>query len=379
MTATHKNFLKTTISAVASAGLGAFTISTASSGHRTFGAGDDGLTFDGVTIVEGTAWEVRDGCVYTHSGTSLSRGTLKDSSTGSAIAFTSAAIVEQNPSADWAELAQLAMASVIPGGRLTLESGVPVSTSDQTAKTNVYYTPYVHNVVPLWDGYKWVPVEFTEKTLALGTLTSGLPYDVFGYLSAGALVLESLAWTNGTTRATAVTLQDGRYCKSGDKTRLLLGTFYTTATTTTEDSAKHRFLSNVYNKVERRLFVSVAGETTTSGTANEIDNAGADTDPRIGVVSSLLAGANIGGTTSIYSTVALDVARFQVFQNGSGGAAMFTCDGVCQLSTSAARVVGYGAAQVAPGYSYYSGWGLRSTGTGTNTFATTQIWGVWAC
>lgn len=102
MTATHKNFLKTTISAVASSGLGAFTISTASSGYRTFGSGDDGKTFDGVTIKEGTSWEVRDGCVYTHSGTSLSRGTLMDSSTGSAITFTSAAVVEQNPSADWA-------------------------------------------------------------------------------------------------------------------------------------------------------------------------------------------------------------------------------------------------------------------------------------
>lgn len=99
MTATHKNFLKTTISAVASSGLGAFTISTAVSGYRTFGAGDDGLTFDGVTITEGTDWEVRDGCVYTHSGTSLSRGTLQDSSTGSAIAFTSAAVVSQSPSA----------------------------------------------------------------------------------------------------------------------------------------------------------------------------------------------------------------------------------------------------------------------------------------
>lgn len=113
MTATHKNFLKTTISAVASAGLGAFTISTASSGHRTFGAGDDGKTFDGITISEGTDWEVCDGCVYTHSGTSLSRGTLQDSSTGSAITFTSAAIVEQNPSAGLAgRIEQVALVRV---------------------------------------------------------------------------------------------------------------------------------------------------------------------------------------------------------------------------------------------------------------------------
>jgi hypothetical protein len=102
MSANNRNRLKTTVSAVASSGLGAFTISTASSGYRSFVAGDDGLTFDGVLITEGTAWEVRDGCVYTHSGTSLSRGTLMDSSTGSAIAFTSAAVVSQGGTAGFA-------------------------------------------------------------------------------------------------------------------------------------------------------------------------------------------------------------------------------------------------------------------------------------
>lgn len=96
----HRNRLKTTISAVASAGLGDFTISTALSGYRTFVSGDNALTFD-CLITEGTAWEVRTGCTYTHSGTTLSRGTLEGSSTGSAITFTSAAIVSQIPTAAW--------------------------------------------------------------------------------------------------------------------------------------------------------------------------------------------------------------------------------------------------------------------------------------
>ncbi len=270
MSANNRNRLKTTISAVASSGLGAFTISTASSGYRSFVAGDDGLTFDGVLITEGTTWEVRDGCVYTHSGTSLSRGTLMDSSTGSAIAFTSAAVVSQGAAKMFADMAQLAMAAVTPGGRLTLESGVPVSTTDQTAKTSIYYTPFVGNVVPLWDGYKWRPIEFSETTLALGTLTSGKPYDVFGYISGGALALEALAWTSDTARATAVTLQDGRYCKSGDKTRLLLGTFYTTSTTTTADSESYRYLSNVYNQVCKRLVnSSTSSHTYTTGSWRE--------------------------------------------------------------------------------------------------------------
>jgi hypothetical protein len=96
----HRNRLKTTISAVASAGLGNFTVSAASSGFRTFVSGDNALTFD-CLITEGATWEVRTGCTYTHSGATLSRGTLEDSSTGSAIAFTTAAIVSQIPTAAW--------------------------------------------------------------------------------------------------------------------------------------------------------------------------------------------------------------------------------------------------------------------------------------
>lgn len=88
---TTRNRLQTTISNTPGTA-GALTISTAQSGYRTFAAGDDGLSFN-VLIIEGTAWEVRTGCVYTHSGTSLARGTLEDSSTGSAINLTSAAIV----------------------------------------------------------------------------------------------------------------------------------------------------------------------------------------------------------------------------------------------------------------------------------------------
>ena len=101
MPSAHRNRLLTAVSAVAGSGLGAFTIGSASSGYRTFVAGDDGLSFD-VTISEGATWEVRTGCVYTHSGTSLARGTLADSSTGSAITFTAAAVVTQGGTAGFA-------------------------------------------------------------------------------------------------------------------------------------------------------------------------------------------------------------------------------------------------------------------------------------
>lgn len=269
---------------------GALIVSSAVSGpYRTLGAAHDGMSFD-VSIVDGSAWEIRTGCVYTHSGTSLSRGTLEDSSTGSAIDLTSAAKVMVTSTARRLNLLDIAMQSVIPGGRLTLESGAPVSTTDQTAKTTIYYTPYVHNTVPLWNGSIWVPTVFSETSLALGTLTSGKPYDVFGYLDSGSLGLELLVWTNDTTRATAVTLQDGRYCKSGDKTRLLLGTFYTTSTTTTEDSAANRFVSNIYNRLSKNLTYTSGdtGHTYSTNTVRAYNNTSAS---RVSMMCAIEASA----------------------------------------------------------------------------------------
>jgi hypothetical protein len=90
-------------------------------------------------------------------------------------------------------------------GRLTTESGVPVSTSDRTAQGTLYFTPYNGGLVSLHDGTRWKLYAFTERSLALSGLTSALPYDVFLFDNSGTLTLEFTAWTNGTTRATALT------------------------------------------------------------------------------------------------------------------------------------------------------------------------------
>jgi hypothetical protein len=139
-------------------------------------------------------------------------------------------------------------------GRLTLEAGVPVTTSDQAAQSDLHFTPYLGNRVGLYDGTRWRLYTFSELDLTLSGLTSGKNYDVFLYDNAGALTLElSAAWTNDTTRADALTLQDGVSVKSGATTRRWLGTIRTTGTTTTEDSATKRFVWNAYNRVTRRL------------------------------------------------------------------------------------------------------------------------------
>jgi hypothetical protein len=162
-------------------------------------------------------------------------------------------------------------------GRLTLESGVPISTADQTAKTTIYFTPFGGNQVALYDGASaWVLFSFTERSLALGTLTDAKNYDVFLYDSGGTPTLElSAAWTNDTTRADALVLQDGVWVKSGATTRRYLGTFRTTSTTTTEDSGGgtttqvggKRFVWNAYNRVERPMAVIDTTDSWSYGTA----------------------------------------------------------------------------------------------------------------
>ena len=150
--------------------------------------------------------------------------------------------------------ARFALARAQPQGRLTLESGVPVSTSDQTAKTTLYYTPYTGNGILLYVSSVWTQRTFAEISLSLSGYTTGKPFDIFAYDNAGTVALESLVWTNDTTRATALTRQDGVPVKSGDATRLYLGTIYTSATGQCEDSKGKRYVWNAYNRVPRKLY-----------------------------------------------------------------------------------------------------------------------------
>lgn len=169
-------------------------------------------------------------------------------------------------------------------GRLTLTTALPVTTADVTGATNVFFTPYKGTNIALYDGTtNWGLFPFTERTLALGTLTNDLPYDVFIYNNAGTITLEALAWSSKTARATALVLQDGVLSKTGALTRRYLGTFHTTATTTTEDSAAKRLLWNYYNRVNRPLSVRDTADTWSIITG-AIRQANASTANQVAVV-----------------------------------------------------------------------------------------------
>jgi len=178
---------------------------------------------------------------------------------------------------DWVVLNVAPPASTVDNSvndfRLTLTAGVPVTTADVTGATTIYCAPYKGNRIALYDGSSWNIRTTAEFSLALGTLTASLPYDVFCYDNAGTPTLEFLAWSTATARATGLAYQDGVLSKTGALTRRYLGTFYTASTTTTEDSASKRYLENYSNQVDRTLLGTFsANRATTSATYVELNS-----------------------------------------------------------------------------------------------------------
>lgn len=153
----------------------------------------------------------------------------------------------------------------LPGrcdGRLTTESGVPLSTSDRTAQGTLYFTPYRGNTVSLYTGTLWKAFSFSELSLSLAGISADTNYDVFIYSNAGTPTLElSAAWSDGTTRADALALLDGVYVKNGTNTRRWLGTIRGSAANVTESSVAKRFVWNYRNRLPTFMKVSESADS----------------------------------------------------------------------------------------------------------------------
>lgn len=257
---------------------------------------------------------------------------------------------------------------MVANGRLTTETGVPVSTSDRTSQTTLYFTPYQGNQIGLYTAGVWGVIPFSETTLALGTLTSGKNYDVFGYSNAGTLTLEfSAAWSSDTTRTDAISLQDGIYVKTSDKSRRFLGTIRTTSTTTTEDSLAKRFVWNAYNQQRRAMrvlestdswnYATATYRQANANTANQLDYVTGDASSLVevnlrvnaynpgGVAQDVQLGVGVDSTT---------VNSAQIY-----GGSIFTTIGIPQT----ASYVG------SPGLGrHFLAWLEKGAGSGTDTW-----------
>jgi hypothetical protein len=101
-----------------------------------------------------------------------------------------------------------------PQGRLTLQTGAPVMTTTQSAKTTIYYTPYVGNFVPIYDGASFAMTAFSELSVATTDTTknpaaigASKVNDWFVWSDAGTLRIgHGPDWTNDTTRSAGTAL-----------------------------------------------------------------------------------------------------------------------------------------------------------------------------
>jgi hypothetical protein len=77
----------------------------------------------------------------------------------------------------------------------------PIPTSDQTAVTTVYWTPYNGNVCPIYNGSSFVTTTSSQLSCSLtaGAQASGGIYDVYKFLNSGSVTLGfGPSWSAGT-------------------------------------------------------------------------------------------------------------------------------------------------------------------------------------
>ena len=256
----------------------------------------------------------------------------------------------------------------LSNGRLTLSTGVPVTVGDVTAATTVYWTPYLGNEIALYSGTAWVTFAQAELSVAVPS-TTNTAYDVFVTYSAGVPALSVTAWTNLTTRATALTTQDGIYVLTGDATQRYVGSFRTTGVSgQTESSAVKRYLWNYYNRVDLELFVADATASWTYTTAT-IRQARATSTNQVEVMVGvqevdldLTLHSSAANTTGVSVATGIGEDSTSTFATG---AASFKSG--ADIGTMTARLV----KKPAVGSHTYS-WNEWSAAAGTSTFYGSQ-------
>ena len=201
--------------------------------------------------------------------------------------------------------------------RLTLTTATPITTSDVTAATTIYLSPLTGNRITLLDANGIAGVYTTaEISIAVPNTTSTM-YDVWVFANSGVPTLELLAWTNDTTRATAIARTNGIYTKSGDTTRRYIGSCRTTAVSgQTEDSVTKRYIWNYYNRSRRTLRAVDATATWTYTTAsyrqangasaNQIDVVVGVAEPMLTVQINAMATNSTGGGTPFSVAIGQD-------------------------------------------------------------------------
>jgi hypothetical protein len=280
-----------------------------------------------------------------------------------------------------------------PGGRLTFVSGQPVMFSSQAAPQTIYYAPYIHPFVPIYNGSNIQMYQFTSSLsdqVGLSIAMAGnanfpahTNFDVFAFLLAGVPAIGTFQWTNQTTRnvtlgvfggflTNAGALTNIRYGAAGGSTQLVgvnqatfLGTFATDQGGDTGQSAfvfgsaasgggaAQLMLCNYYNKVLHTTIVTDNGASYTYTSAT-IRQARASVNNQITFISSDSERAIVTSYSCSFLTTAVASTSLAT----GIGLNQTTSFNVLQLYQDAAAVANQG------------------TATSTITFSATGLFGI---
>jgi hypothetical protein len=206
---------------------------------------------------------------------------------------------------------KLVMQQGLFGGRLTLTSATPVTTTDVTGATTVYYAPAIGQWVPIYNGTAMRLYQFTSSStdavglaIALGaSWAANTIYDWFITFQPGFVTFGTgPAWSSDTARGTGAgttelqmfngvwTNKNTMTLRNGNASTVsvppnqatYIGTFRTVAAGQAEDSMAKRFVWNAYNQVQRVLknvtettsswaYTTVAWRQANANAANQLD------------------------------------------------------------------------------------------------------------
>lgn len=274
--------------------------------------------------------------------------------------------------------------------RLTLTSGVPVTTADVTGATSIKWTPAKGNRIALFSSGAWNIRTSIELPLSLGTLVSNTTYDLFIFDNAGTPNMElSAAWNSSTPGsasifssgpyATTRPLQDGVYVKSTngtavDATRRYVGSFTTTSTTTTEDSVANRHVFNYSNRVERNMLRQESATSWTYSLNTPIRQANANTANQLNftigmpedIVTATVQVAAFNSTTAVAAVMA------SIGLNSTTAIAANTINTSCGVANNLAQPIGANFKGICPIGNNTLTWIELGNGALTQTFQSTQ-------